>query len=179
MIRQFQSADAVDCSKLIHACLQKDLSLSPLLREKMRQQETSERMLERNRLFYTAVYESKNRILGIVGLDMNEIRLLYVSPDHQYQGIGRALVDHIQSMTPGAFFQDIFVYSSLPSVGFYKACGFGEKGPFHFNFDGWSIPTVFLTFKIGAIPPVNLIAEPNAITECEGDESSERNNLIG
>jgi N-acetylglutamate synthase-like GNAT family acetyltransferase len=148
MIRQFQSTDAVICSKLIHDCLQKDLSLSPLLREKMQQQETPERMLERDRLFYTAVYESKNRILGIAGLDMNEIRLLYVSPDHQYQGIGRALVDHIQSMTPGALFQDIFVYSSLPSVGFYKACGFEEKGPYSFTVDGMIIPTVFLTFSL-------------------------------
>jgi N-acetylglutamate synthase-like GNAT family acetyltransferase len=108
--------------------------------------ETPETMLERARLFYMAVYESENRILGIVGLDMNEIRLLYVSPESQRRGIGRMLLDHIRPLVPDTLFQDIFVYSSLQSVGFYKACSFKEKGPFHFDFDGKSIPTIFLTF---------------------------------
>jgi N-acetylglutamate synthase-like GNAT family acetyltransferase len=148
MIRQFQSADAAVCSQLIQACLRKDDSLSPLLRAKMLQHETPEKTLERNRLFYNAVYESENRIRGIIGLDMNEIRLLYVSPDQQHRGIGRALFDHIRSLTPSALFQDIFVYSSLPSVGFYRACGFKEKGPFPFNLDGSIIPTVFMTFSL-------------------------------
>jgi N-acetylglutamate synthase-like GNAT family acetyltransferase len=146
MIRQFRDNDDAACSQLICDCLQNDQSLSPLLREKMRKHETPETMLARARLFYLAVYESENRILGIVGLDMNEIRLLCVSPESQHQGIGRMLWDHIRPMVPDALFPDIFVYSSLPSVGFYKAHGFTENGPFNFDFDGTPIPTVFLTF---------------------------------
>jgi len=67
---------------------------------------------------------------------MNEIRLLCVSPKSQRQGIGRMLWDHIRPMAPSALFPDIFVYSSLQSASFYKACGFIEKGPYHFDFDG-------------------------------------------
>jgi N-acetylglutamate synthase-like GNAT family acetyltransferase len=148
MIRQFRDKDAAACSHLIRECLQNDRSLSPLLQEKIRLQETPEAMLERTRLFYTAVYESENRILGIVGLDMNEIRLLYVSPESQRQGIGRMLLSHIQPMVPGTLFRDIFVYSSLQSAGFYKTCGFTEKGLFHFDSGGLLIPTVFLTFSL-------------------------------
>ena len=145
MIRQFRDTDNVACSQLICDCLHNDRSLSPLLREKMRKHETPETMLARARLFYTAVYESENRILGIVGLDMNEIRLLYVSPESQRRGIGRMLLDYIRPMVPGALFPDIFVYASLQSVGFYKAYGFTEKGSLDFDFDGKPIPTVFLT----------------------------------
>jgi len=148
MIRQFRDTDAAACSQLICDCLQSDLSLSPLLREKMQEQETPEAMLKRSGLFYTAVYEFETRILGIAGLDMNEIRLLCVSPKSQRQGIGRMLWDHIRPMAPSALFPDIFVYSSLQSASFYKACGFIEKGPYHFDFDGLLIPTIFLTFSL-------------------------------
>jgi GNAT superfamily N-acetyltransferase len=111
MIRQFQAADAEACSKLICDCLQNDLSLSPPLRQKMLEQETPEMMLKRAGLFYIAVYESEDRILGIAGIDMNEIRLLYVSPESQRRGIGRMLWDHIRPMAPSALSQ---TFSSIP-----------------------------------------------------------------
>ena len=105
-------------------------------------------MNERARLFYVAVYESENRILGVAGLDMNEILLLYVSPEHQRRGIGRALFEHLRAMVPGILFQDIFVYSSIQAVGFYRACGFIEKGPFCFDLAGAPLPTVFMVLPI-------------------------------
>jgi N-acetylglutamate synthase-like GNAT family acetyltransferase len=148
MIRQFRDTDAIACSKLICDCLQNDKSLSLFLRKKMLEQETPETMRMRAKLFYNAVYESENRILGIAGLDMNEIRLLYVSPESQRRGIGRMLLDHIRPMVPGALFPDIFVYSSLQAADFYKAYGFTEKGPYPFNFCGIHIPTVFLTLTL-------------------------------
>ena len=112
MIRQFQHQDADSCSRLIHACLENDPSYSFALREKIRRLETAQAMAERARLFYVAVYEAGKKILGVAGLDMNEIRLLCVSPEHQRLGIGRSLIEHIKSMVPGFLFSDIFVYSS-------------------------------------------------------------------
>ncbi len=105
-------------------------------------------MEERARLFYVAVYESGNQILGVAGLDMNEIRLLCVSPGHRRSGIGRALLEHLQSMVPSILFPDVFVYSSLQGRDFYKACGFLEKGPVDFDYDGEKLPTFFMTFPI-------------------------------
>ncbi len=107
--------------------------------------ETPHAMEERARLFYVAAYESENRVLGVAGLDMNEIRLLYVSPDQQRRGIGRALLDHLRPMVPGILFPDIFVYAATQAVGFYKACGFTEKGPFCFDIDGEPLTTIFMT----------------------------------
>jgi N-acetylglutamate synthase-like GNAT family acetyltransferase len=110
--------------------------------------EMPQSMLERAGLFYIAIFEEETRIVGVAGLDMNEIRLLFVLPDRQRSGIGRALLDHIKAMAPGVLFSDIFVYSSLQSVGFYKACGFAEKGPYEFDIGGETLSTVFMTCPI-------------------------------
>jgi N-acetylglutamate synthase-like GNAT family acetyltransferase len=130
---------------LIHACLLEDPSYPSALREKIRRLETARAMEERARLFYIAVYESRCGISGIAGLDLNEIRLLCVSPEHRRAGIGRALLDHIKAMIPGFLFSDIFVYSSLQAAAFYRACGFVEKGPFIFDLDGEQLQTVFMS----------------------------------
>jgi GNAT superfamily N-acetyltransferase len=149
MIRQFQPIDASSSCSLIRACLKGDISLTHSLCEKLCIRQTPQMLLEQARLFYVSVYESDHRILGIAGLDMNEIRLLYVSPEHQGKGIGRALLDHLIPMAPAALFPDIFVYSSLTAVGFYKACGFIKKGPFSFDIDGDTLPTVFMARPTG------------------------------
>ena len=144
MIRQFQNPDAAPCTRLIHACLESDASYSPALREKIRRLETPRAMAERARLFYVAVFESEGEISGIAGLDMNEIRLLCVSPAHRRIGIGRALVEHVKAMVPGLLFSDIFVYSSMQASGFYRACGFVERGPFVFEVNGEPLQTFFM-----------------------------------
>jgi len=104
-------------------------------------------MAERARLFYLAVWETEGEVLGVVGLDMNEIRLLCVSPEHQRRGIGRALVDHVKNMTPGILFADIFVYSAPPAVDFYKACGFMEGGALDLDIGSEPMDTIFMTFR--------------------------------
>lgn len=105
-------------------------------------------MEERARLFYVAVFEAENRILGIAGLDMNEIRLLCVSPEHRRQGIGKALLQHLRAMVPGMLFSDLFVYSSLEGRDFYRSCGFEEKGLVSFDVAGEKLPTIFMTLPL-------------------------------
>ena len=145
MIRKFIPGDAVACCKLVQACIISDRSMPTILRDAMIRAESPNAMLERSRLFYVAVYESNDRISGIVGLDMNEIRILCVSPGLQRRGIGRALLGHAIEMVPGALFQDIFVYAAPGAVAFYKAAGFSEKGPMTFTFEGEPLQTVFMS----------------------------------
>jgi N-acetylglutamate synthase-like GNAT family acetyltransferase len=148
MIRQFQAGDASSCCQLIHECLANDSSLSSALRERIGISESPQSMEERARLFYVAVCELEGRIAGLVGLDMNEIRLLYVLPGCQRRGIGRQLFEHIQTMVPKVLFPDIFVYASLQAVDFYRACGFIDRGPFTFDVRGEPLHTIFMTFSI-------------------------------
>ena len=153
MIRQFERGDALECHKLIQACLETDTSYSPGLIEKLRNSETPRNITERAGLFYVAVYESEGRILGLAGLDMNEVRLLYVLPGHQRRGIGRLLLDHLLGMVPRALFRDVFVYSTMQSVDFYRACGFRDRGPYTFDLQGNSLRTVFMTCPLLPVAP--------------------------
>lgn len=148
MIRQFQAEDAESCCSMIRTSLAEDSSLSPGLREKFQAAETPAAMEERSKLFYVVVYESEGKILGVAGLDMNEIRLLCVSPESRRMGIGRALIGHLNAMVPGALFPDVFVYSSVEGRKFYSACGFLEKGMVRFDFGGEQILTYFMSLSI-------------------------------
>jgi len=152
MIRLFRPEDASACCSIIRACLEADASYPSALRAEIRAGETAESMRKRAELFYVAVYEEENRILGCAGLDMNEIQLLYVAPDSRHRGIGRSLFEHIKAMVPGAVFPEIFVYSTLGASGFYEACGFTDKGPFVFDLYGESLPTVFMTLTLPHLP---------------------------
>ena len=148
MIRQFQPADAVACCKLIQGCLADDSSISPALRKKLMAAETPDSMVKRASLFYVAVYEGEGRVLGVAGLDLNEIRLLCVSPQTRRQGVGRALLDHFRGMVPGILFPDMFVYSSIQGRDFYRAFGFEEKGPTTFDFAGDRLQTIFMSLPL-------------------------------
>jgi GNAT superfamily N-acetyltransferase len=152
MIRLFRPEDASACCRIIHACLEADDSYPSALRAKIRAGETAESMKERAELFYVAVYEEENRILGFAGLCMNEIRLLYIAPDFQRRGIGRSLFEHIKAMVPGALFPEIFVYSTIGASGFYGACGFKDKGPFVFDLGSESLPTIFMSLPVPPLP---------------------------
>ncbi|NLT67284.1 MAG: GNAT family N-acetyltransferase [Acidobacteria bacterium] len=148
MIRQFRSQDASSCCELIRECVAKDSSISHGLRQKLCGSESPESMHERARLFYVTVFESEEEIEGVAGLDLNEIRLLCVRPRHQRRGTGRALVEHLRTMVPDILFRDMFVYSSPRAVGFYRACGFHERGQVSFNVLGEPMATVFMSLPL-------------------------------
>ncbi len=145
MIRQFRPGDAAACCALIRDCVACDPSISDSLKEKLCRAESPEGMVERAGLIYLAVYDSNGSILGIGGLELNEVRLLYVAPEHRGEGIGKALLDHLASMVPPTPFADIFVYSTPSAVGFYRTLGFRENGEFVFDFGGEPLTTVFMT----------------------------------
>jgi GNAT superfamily N-acetyltransferase len=145
LIRPFQPVDAQACSDIIRVCVREDPGLRPQLRERLLELETPAAVLERARLYYVAVHESEGGITGLGGLELNEIRILFVSPGHRHGGIGRALVEHLGTMVPPALFKDVFVYSMPGAAGFYRALGFEERGSTVFLIGGVPMETVFMT----------------------------------
>jgi N-acetylglutamate synthase-like GNAT family acetyltransferase len=148
MIRQFKVEDAPACCDLIRACIQEDISIPERLRARILAIETPQSMIQRASLYYLAVYEWESLILGLAGLDLNEVRLLFVSPARRRAGIGRALIEHLQAMIPGTFFTDMFVYASTRSVEFYRSCGFVDRGTVELDTGEEKLPTVFMTLPI-------------------------------
>jgi predicted N-acetyltransferase YhbS len=105
-------------------------------------------MLGRTRRFYVAVCELEHRIAGLGGVEMNEIRLLLVSPEWQRRGVGRSLLEHLEAMVPAALFPDIFVYSSPAAESFYSAHGYMPKGKHVFRMGDQSLDTIFMVKKL-------------------------------
>ena len=102
-------------------------------------------MRERASLFYLAVHESAGEISGLGGLDLNEIRLMCVSPNHRREGIGRALITYFETLVPPDFFKDIFVYAAPGAVAFYRHLGFEARGESRFDIEGLPLVTIFMT----------------------------------
>lgn len=144
-IRQFRNEDARAGSDIIQACLERDEQISPEVRAQISASASPTALAEFSGLYYLAVYELGDQIAGICGLDMNEIRLLYVSPLYHGRGIGSALLKHLESMVPAALFSDIFVYSASSAQSFYQAHGFRNGGKLTVELNGIAFPTIFMT----------------------------------
>ena len=148
MIRQFRLEDAEACCELVRACIRYDLELPQAQRLALLQMESSQSMHERGKLYYLAVYESERTVVGLGGLDMNEIRMLFVSPACQRRGIGKAILEHLEAMVPPALFREVFVYAALSAASFYRARGYSEHGEHFFDWCGQRLTTIFMTKKL-------------------------------
>jgi GNAT superfamily N-acetyltransferase len=149
IIRQFEPGDAGPSSRLVRDCLALDPSMSDPARERLMRAESPEVMRERAGLFYMAVAVAGNNLAGVAGIDLNEIRILYVHPGRQRQGIGSALLRHLEAMVPAALFSDIFVYSSPDAAGFYRAHGYESHGEHLFLVGEIGVPTIFMRKPLG------------------------------
>jgi len=137
MIRQFCDGDAIACARLIRECILCEPDLAVDVRRRLLAAETEELMMRRSRLFYVAVSELEGAIEGLAGLELNEIRLLYVSPAQQ--------LNHLEAMVPPGFFSDIFVYAAPGAEEFYMARGYRRRGEYDFTDGELTVPTVFMT----------------------------------
>lgn len=74
----------------------------------------------------TTVYETEGRVVGFVALIGTEVGAIFVDPDYQSRGIGRALMDQARESRP---FLELDVFEAN-SIGrrFYDAYGFELVG---------------------------------------------------
>ena len=80
-------------------------------------------MFQNASVFLVAVAEEK--IVGAIRGNPERISSLFVSPEYQRHGIGKALVHEFEKRSNS---ETISVNSQLASVGFYTALGFKQKG---------------------------------------------------
>lgn len=147
-IRPIRPEDAVPCCQIVRECLERDLSISRELRRELLIVESPESILERARRFYVEVFEGTEGIVGMGGIDLNEIRILCVAPTCQGRGIGRQLLRHLEGMVPPALFKEIFVYASPQAAAFYQSGGYEARGEHVFPVAGHGLNTIFMVKRL-------------------------------
>ena len=79
-------------------------------------------------------YEADGALVAVMGfqsaLDVDLIRHAYVSPDHQQQGVGSSLVDHLARSTKRRMLVGTWAAADWP-VRFYRRHGFELVTPEH------------------------------------------------
>jgi GNAT superfamily N-acetyltransferase len=65
---------------------------------------------------------------GSVHLDPGVLAATFVDPEHAGQGIGRQIVEHLETLAREAGVETLTVHASLNAVGFYETLGFERRG---------------------------------------------------
>jgi len=72
-----------------------------------------------SRYFIVALIDGK--VAGTGSLDGDEIKAIFVDPDHQRRGIGRAIMEDLERYGKSIGLQEIKMKSSITGFEFYKA----------------------------------------------------------
>jgi putative acetyltransferase len=119
MIRPFTDADVAE---LIDVWYRSSLIAHSFLTEEFFTAERQEITNEWLPMAETTVYELDGRVVGFLSLIENEVGAVFVDPDHQGRGIGRALMDRARSSRP-LLEVDVFE-ANAHGRRFYDAYGF-------------------------------------------------------
>jgi N-acetylglutamate synthase-like GNAT family acetyltransferase len=73
-----------------------------------------------------------NHIVATASLDQDVVRSVFVDPSHQGKGLGKHLMERIQSIATNAGLNLLRVPSSITAEGFYASLGFKKvRDEFH------------------------------------------------
>ena len=86
---------------------------------------------------------------GSVHLEEGVLAATFVDPDHAGSGIGRAIVEELETAARAAGLETLVVPASLNAVGFYETLGFDRQGEIDVGGpDDPGIPAVELTKRL-------------------------------
>lgn len=123
MIRNYDNADL---EAVLDAWYEASLIAHPFLSDEFLVTERREVADQWLPMAETMVYESDGRVVGFVALIGNEVGAIFVHPDAQGRGIGRALMDRARSVRPYLEL-DVFEANTIGRT-FYDAYGFTVIG---------------------------------------------------
>ena len=74
--------------------------------------------------YFTLVCETEEGVVGVGALDASEIKRLYIAPQAQGRGVGRALLRHLEGEALARGAVALSLEASPSSVAFYEVAGF-------------------------------------------------------
>lgn len=138
-IRRFTISDAQETAAMIAKTLRisnvKDYT--PEMMEECVRSLSSENLIERAGWLHFYVVENDNRIIGCGGIgpywgktDESSLFTIFVDPDCQGKGIGRAIINTLQQDEFYLRAKRVEIPSSITAVNFYKKFGYDHKPGF-------------------------------------------------
>ena len=126
MIRPFNETDLNTLHRMIWRTI--DISYSgvyPLLAVRFfKDYHSAKRILERNNVGEILILEENGVMLATGALIGNEITGVFVNPDNQRQGHGKAIITELEKIARAKGLPEIILSISLPSRIFYENLGY-------------------------------------------------------
>lgn len=138
-IRAFRSEDGSALAAIVQRCLREVNSRDypAAVIDKMCAHFTAERFVElaESRSIYVA---DDGQIVGTVSRDGNKVFTMFIDPDAHSQGIGRSLMEHIETLAASDGFDYMETGASITAHGFYLRLGYTDvrtsETDFGFNY---------------------------------------------
>jgi len=125
-IRKFRKEDARKVSFLIRRCLRevnsKDYPKSTI--RFLESHNSSNKLVENSKEKQMYVAAEGDNILGTASLKDDLILTVYVNPKFHGRGIGRKLMEKVESLAKKKGFKSVILPSSLTAVDFYRKVGY-------------------------------------------------------
>lgn len=124
LVRRFDPEDATACSDVINACVPVLSGLNDAARFSLLSQNIPSELVADFAQGEAYVAEWHGQVVGLGSLRGNVIRRMYVMPDVQGRGIGRALLRALESEAYLQGASEVSLESSLNAVPFYERQGY-------------------------------------------------------
>ena len=135
IIRLSRQQDAEGISRVVLSALRetnsRDYSEAVIARVEQSFSPAAVLDLMKRRLTFVAV--EGDHVIGTAGLDGNVVRTVFIAPEHQGRGIGRALMAHVEQAALGNGVTVLVVPSSVTAEPFYARLGFHAVRDSHFG----------------------------------------------
>jgi GNAT superfamily N-acetyltransferase len=95
------------------------------------------------------VAESTGPLLGFAALRGDNVLAVYVSPDHQHRGVGKALLAALEDDARQRHILELHLESTLNALDFYASRGFRRVGPSIRIMHGVEVPCEKMSKRLG------------------------------
>ena len=92
--------------------------------EKARLDNTSAKIVRKSKEMDVYVAAIGEKIIGTATLNANKVEAVYVNPRYHGQGVGKKLMEKMESIARKKGFSEIILYSSITATGFYQRIGY-------------------------------------------------------
>ena len=124
-IREFRKGDEGACAEVIRKALEADKTLSKEELEWLVKHEAEGTYLKKaGCLDSVIVFEEDERIVGVIGLKKNQLKSLYILPEHQNKGIGTKLAKAIEQKARQKGIKKIWMEANPDAIKFYERFGY-------------------------------------------------------